>query len=181
MNTLLKHILYKVYKPSTKHKETWPDWLCCSPRTNEKCSKQKYVKKWGGMETNDCNFFHLFRFSPVPQWPVPVWKQSLHSCQVEMRWIQGDTLPWPMSNKCNMCCFLQDCTDGTDESNCTVVSCPDDKFNCPQVRTSQPILFHQLGMMIILADWNFPTAQTGHFHLTLPNYWFAVLNTDKIG
>ena len=28
---------------------------------------------------------------------------------------------------------LQDCTDGTDESNCTAVSCPDDKFNCPQV------------------------------------------------
>ena len=29
---------------------------------------------------------------------------------------------------------FQDCTDGTDESNCTAVSCPDDKFNCPQVR-----------------------------------------------
>ena len=28
---------------------------------------------------------------------------------------------------------FQDCTDGTDESNCTAVSCPDDKFNCPQV------------------------------------------------
>ena len=28
---------------------------------------------------------------------------------------------------------LQDCTDGTDEKNCTAVSCPDNKFHCPQV------------------------------------------------
>ena len=28
----------------------------------------------------------------------------------------------------------QDCTDGTDEKNCTAVSCPDNKFHCPQVR-----------------------------------------------
>ena len=32
-----------------------------------------------------------------------------------------------------MISFAQDCTDGTDEKNCTAVSCPDNKFNCPQV------------------------------------------------
>ena len=31
----------------------------------------------------------------------------------------------------------QDCTDGTDEKNCTAVSCPDNKFHCPQVMSSQ--------------------------------------------
>ena len=32
---------------------------------------------------------------------------------------------------------MQDCTDGTDEKNCTAVSCPDNKFNCPQVNTNK--------------------------------------------
>ena len=36
--------------------------------------------------------------------------------------------------------FLQDCTDGTDEKNCTAVSCPDNKFHCPQVTTLPQLL-----------------------------------------
>ena len=32
----------------------------------------------------------LFRFPAVPQWPVPVWEQSLYSREVAMWRIQGD-------------------------------------------------------------------------------------------
>ena len=27
---------------------------------------------------------------------------------------------------------VQDCTDGTDESNCTAITCPENKFVCPK-------------------------------------------------
>ena len=44
------------------------------------------------------------------------------------------TMDWMKIYECVIdIVVFQDCTDGTDESNCTAVSCPDDKFNCPQV------------------------------------------------
>ena len=85
----------------------------------------------------------LPRFPPVPQRTVPLREQPLHPSPVAVRRIQGDTTTWSkylhfihtVSKYLYYLYFLfQDCTDGTDESNCTAVSCPDDKFNCPQVR-----------------------------------------------
>ena len=99
----------------------------------------------------------LPRFPPVPQRTVPLREQPLHPSPVAVRRIQGD-------NMVNISTFhsytlkisiiyiiyylyylyflFQDCTDGTDESNCTAVSCPDDKFNCPQVRHYASLRVH---------------------------------------
>ena len=90
----------------------------------------------------------LPRFPPVPQRTVPLREQPLHPSTVAVRRIQGDTTTWStylntVSKYLYYLYFLfQDCTDGTDESNCTAVSCPDDKFNCPQVRHYASLRVH---------------------------------------
>ena len=81
------------------------------------------------------------RFPAMPLRPIPVPQRFVHPCEVALRRIQGEnnaktrTIVVISSFDKRICIisFAQDCTDGTDEKNCTAVSCPDNKFNCPQV------------------------------------------------
>ena len=79
----------------------------------------------------------------MPLRPIPVPQRFVHPCEVALRRIQGENNAKTNNNRdhiissfderIRIISFAQDCTDGTDEKNCTAVSCPDNKFNCPQV------------------------------------------------
>ena len=89
--------------------------------------------KWRGRWTNGCNFsFQISLRATVDSSgvrTVSVFPLGGDVTDTRCLWIISEY--HRTSYQLNF--SFQDCTDGTDESNCTQVSCPDDKFNCPQV------------------------------------------------